>query len=143
MGLLLRCCSGQRASSCDDEGSTWIFSSFGGILELRRGIQASSCVGPGSLIFHSSCQGLLDEPGMYFNFRGFVDQSDRIKVYNAKIGTSLHNAEPGEIVSVSKKYFTMACGNGTTLDIYEVQPVGKKRMSATDFINGGLKKYRG
>ena len=51
---LLRCCSGQRASSCDDEGSTWIFSSCGGILELRRGFQASSCVGPGSLIFHSS-----------------------------------------------------------------------------------------
>ena len=23
VGLLLRCCSGQRASSCDDEGSTW------------------------------------------------------------------------------------------------------------------------
>ena len=45
--------------SCDDEGSTWFFSSCGGILELRRGIQASSCVGPGSLIFHSSCQGDL------------------------------------------------------------------------------------
>ena len=59
VGLLLRCCSGQRASSCDDEGSTWFFSSCGGILELRRGIQASSCVGPGSLIFHSSCQGEL------------------------------------------------------------------------------------
>ncbi len=94
-------------------------------------------------VIERTLRALLDEPGMYFNFRGFVDQSDRIKVYNAKIGTSLHNTEPGEIVSVSKKYFTMACGNGTTLDIYEVQPVGKKRMSATDFINGGLKKYRG
>ena len=59
VGLLLRCCSGQRASCCDDEGSTWFFSSCGGILELRRGIQASSCVGPGSLIFHLSCQGEL------------------------------------------------------------------------------------
>ena len=94
-------------------------------------------------VIERTLRALLDEPGMYFNFRGFTDQSDRIKVYNAKIGTSLHNTEPGEIVSVSKKYFTMACGNGTTLDIYEVQPVGKKRMSATDFINGGLKKYRG
>ena len=44
---LLRCCSGQRASSCDDEGSTWIFSSVGGILELRRGSQPSPWVGPG------------------------------------------------------------------------------------------------
>ena len=28
-------------------GQTWFFSSFGGILELRRGFQASSWVGPG------------------------------------------------------------------------------------------------
>src|SRR5574340_1191273 len=34
-------------SSCDDGGATWFFSSYGGILELRRGIQAASCVGPG------------------------------------------------------------------------------------------------
>src|SRR5574338_558898 len=35
------------ASSCDGGGATWFFSSYGGILELRRGIQAASCVGPG------------------------------------------------------------------------------------------------
>ena len=34
------------ASSCDDGGTTWFFSSCGGILELRRGIQDASCVGP-------------------------------------------------------------------------------------------------
>ena len=31
----------------DDGGTTWFFSSCGGILELRRGIQHASCVGPG------------------------------------------------------------------------------------------------
>ena len=30
-----------------DGAITWFFSSYGGILELRRGFQASSCVGPG------------------------------------------------------------------------------------------------
>ena len=49
----------ERASSCDDGGTTWFFSSCGRILELQPGIQASSCVGPGSLIFHSSFQGEL------------------------------------------------------------------------------------
>src|SRR5574341_1240298 len=39
--------SRERASSCDDGGATWFFSSYGGIFELRRGIQAASCVGPG------------------------------------------------------------------------------------------------
>ena len=36
-----------RASSCQEVGTTWFFSSCGRILELRRGFQASSCVGPG------------------------------------------------------------------------------------------------
>ena len=33
--------------ACEDDGTTWFFSSCDGILELRRGFQASSCVGPG------------------------------------------------------------------------------------------------
>ena len=37
----------ERASSCDDGGTTWFFSSCGGIHELRRGIQDASCAGPG------------------------------------------------------------------------------------------------
>ena len=93
-------------------------------------------------VIERTLRGLLDEPGMYFYFKGFNDPNDRIKVYNAKIGTLSHNKEVGTIVSVSKKFFTMACGNNTTLDIYEVQPVGKKKMPSCDFINGGLKKYR-
>ena len=31
----------------DPQRPPWFFSSFGGILELRRGFLASSCVGPG------------------------------------------------------------------------------------------------
>ena len=48
-----------RASSCDDEGTTWFFSSCGGILLLQQGIHASSCVGPGSPVFHSTWEGEL------------------------------------------------------------------------------------
>ena len=42
-GLMLKL----KLSSCDDGGATWFFSSYGGILELRPGIQDASCVGPG------------------------------------------------------------------------------------------------
>ena len=31
----------------ENGGATWFFSSYGGVLELRRGIQDASCVGPG------------------------------------------------------------------------------------------------
>ena len=37
----------ERASSFDDGGTTWFFSSCGRTLELRRGIQDASCVDPG------------------------------------------------------------------------------------------------
>ena len=47
VGLLLRRCSGKGLHLAMTGGATWFFSSYGGILELRRGIQAASCVGPG------------------------------------------------------------------------------------------------
>ena len=84
---------------------------------------------------------LLDEPGAYFNFIGFEENTDRIKVLEAKVGTVLTDKLPGQIVTKSKKFFTMACGNGTTIDIYRIQPFGKKPMPSSDFINGGLRKY--
>ena len=37
----------QKVSSCQEVGTTWFFSSGGGILELRRGSQPSPWVGPG------------------------------------------------------------------------------------------------
>ena len=47
-GTSLETPSRERASSCDGGGTTWFFSSCGGILELRwGGIQDASCVGPG------------------------------------------------------------------------------------------------
>ena len=46
-----------RASSWDDGGTTWRFSSCGGILEFRRAIQSSSCVGPGKSYLPFEFQG--------------------------------------------------------------------------------------
>ena len=46
-GTSLETPSRARASSCQDVGITWCFSSCGGILEFRRGSQPSPWVGPG------------------------------------------------------------------------------------------------
>ena len=70
-----------------------------------------------------------------------VLKGDNIKVYNAKVSETTHNKEVGTILGKTKKYFTVACGNGTALDIYELQVSGKKRVLASDFVNGGLAKY--
>ena len=46
-GTFIETPSRARASSCQEVGTTWFFSSCGGILELRWGSQPSSWVGPG------------------------------------------------------------------------------------------------
>ena len=81
-------------------------------------------------------RGLLPAPVAYMILKG-----DNIKVYNAKVSETTHNKEVGTILGKTKKYFTVACGNGTALDIYELQVSGKKRVLASDFVNGGLAKY--
>lgn len=81
-------------------------------------------------------RGLLPAPVAYMVLKG-----DNIKVYNAKVSETTHNKEVGTILGKTKKYFTVACGNGTALDIYELQVSGKKRILASDFVNGGLAKY--
>ena len=48
-GTSLETPSRARASSCQEVGTPWFFSSCGGNLELRRGSQASSWVGPGKV----------------------------------------------------------------------------------------------
>lgn len=67
--------------------------------------------------------------------------NDSIKVYSSRVSDETHHTTPGEVIKITKKGFLMACGENTTLEILEVQPSGKKRMSARDFGNGALRKY--
>jgi methionyl-tRNA formyltransferase len=46
------------------------------------------------------------------------------------------NGEPGTVASIDKETFDVACGDGSGLSVIEVQPEGKRRMSAADFVNG-------
>lgn len=90
---------------------------------------------------YNQIRALLNEPCAYFNFIDFPDDVDRMKVHWAEVGKESTTLPAGSVVSKSKKYFTMACGNGTTLDIYKIQPCGKNVMDAASFINGSLRKY--
>lgn len=87
-------------------------------------------------VLFNQIRGLLPAPGAYMTLKG-----DNIKVYKARVSDIVHNQEVGSVINKTKKYFTIACGNGTALDIYELQVSGKKRVMASDFVNGGLAKY--
>lgn len=67
--------------------------------------------------------------------------NEQIKVFSSKVSDVTHNEIPGTILKATKQGFLVACGNGTTIEILEVQPSGKRRMKANDFANGTLRKY--
>lgn len=75
-------------------------------------------------------------PTCYMMFKG-----EPLKIYLAKVSNLTHDDECGKIINITKKTFCITCGDKTVLEILEVQPFGKKRMLASDFINGNLRKY--
>ena len=58
-----------------------------------------------------------------------------LKIYTATVGEKT-NAEPGKIIGVPSKKIEVACGDGVSLLISEVQLFGKKRMDTASFLNG-------
>ena len=62
-----------------------------------------------------------------------VIDGKRVKIYRAEV--TEQSGTPGEILEVTKKYFTIACGSGA-LRIRNLQPEGKKPMDTAAYLNG-------
>ena len=58
------------------------------------------------------------------------------KVFAAEYTDNTTNKENGSIVSADKKGIEVACGDGKTVLITEIQAPGKKRMKAADYLLG-------
>ena len=65
-------------------------------------------------------------PGAFFVFKG-----ERYKILKADIGNGIGN--PGEVVS---DYLEVACGNGQSIKIKEIQRQGKKPQNIGEFMLG-------
>lgn len=73
---------------------------------------------------------LHSNPGTYTYFRG-----KRLKLHKiGEIGDFV-SGNPGEVISLSQGKLWLRCGD-KSLEIRELQPENKGRMSAQDFING-------
>ena len=59
-----------------------------------------------------------------------------LKIYSARLTHHHTEAVPGSIVSTGKDGIEIACGDGETVLLTEVQAPGKKRMSAEDYLRG-------
>ncbi|EST90194.1 methionyl-tRNA formyltransferase [Vagococcus lutrae] len=63
-------------------------------------------------------------------------QEQRVKIYQGQPLEKKTNAKPGTIVTINKKSFEVACGDGTVYEVLTLQPAGKAKMSAVNFLNG-------
>jgi methionyl-tRNA formyltransferase len=73
-------------------------------------------------------RGFQPWPGAYTNFRG-----RNVHIWRAQpVDQHLPPAE----LKLEGDHVIVGCGEGTALELLELQPEGKKRMSARDFIHG-------
>ena len=77
---------------------------------------------------HNWVRAMNPWPSAFTYFRG-----RRLKLHRTRMGPELEGA-PGELRPEGRRLFVI-CGEGT-VELVEVQPEGKKVMSALDFLNG-------
>ncbi len=75
-------------------------------------------------------RGFYSWPGSYTTFRG-----QQLSITAMRPGAGARDAQPGRLVR-EKRRLLVACGEGSALELLEVQPAGKKRMAAEAFLNG-------
>ncbi|MGM9945838.1 MAG: methionyl-tRNA formyltransferase [Lysinibacillus sp.] len=80
---------------------------------------------------YNQVRGLHPWPVAYTTFEGA-----NFKIWWAQVGQTVNNREPGEVVAIHKDYFEIATGEGGTLAVLDLQPAGKKRMTAEEYLRG-------
>jgi methionyl-tRNA formyltransferase len=78
---------------------------------------------------HARIRGFQPWPGGYTVFRG-----QTLHVWRASVATA--EAEPGTLLLPGRQRLLVACGEGTALELHEVQIQGRNRIGAASFRNG-------
>ncbi len=78
---------------------------------------------------YNQVRGLHPWPVAYTTLDGNV-----VKVWKAKKETG--SSAPGVVTAIEEDSFIVSTGSNTALKIIELQPAGKKRMSARDYLRG-------
>jgi methionyl-tRNA formyltransferase len=83
---------------------------------------------------HNKIRALTMGPGTWTSF-----QAKKIKIHRSQIAATKSSGQPGEIVQAQGDNLTLATGSGD-LQILELQPESRNRMSATDFLKAQMIK---
>lgn len=79
---------------------------------------------------HNRLRGFQPWPGAYTHFRG-----KNLKIVSARVQANGQQLSPGDLC-VAADQLLVGCGGNTCLDLLQVQPEGKKAMTAREFISG-------
>lgn len=80
---------------------------------------------------HNQVRGLYPWPSAVCELDGV-----RCKILKTAVADERTGKAPGSVVQADKFGLKLACGDGSVLEILELQPDGKKRMEATAFLMG-------
>jgi methionyl-tRNA formyltransferase len=79
-------------------------------------------------------RGFTPFPGCYTFLDG--QRLELVSIAAATADAGGDQFQPGTVCEVAKDHFVVACGEGTRLNVTQVQPAGKRAMPARDFLNG-------
>lgn len=84
---------------------------------------------------NNKIRALNPDPGAYLMLNGQL-----LKIWQAKVADEGTSLPAGSLVS-NKNRFALSFAENSVLELLEVQPNGKKRMSIKDFLNGQGKNF--
>ena len=90
-----------------------------------------------ALQLHNQIRGLHPWPVAYTTIDGQVT-----KIWKANTISTQTNEKPGTVVEIESDYFVVQTGQSDAIRINELQPAGKKKMSAEDYLRGVGSKLR-
>lgn len=81
---------------------------------------------------YNHVRGLHPWPVAYTTYK-----EERMKIWWASPDNQIYkSAVPGEIIKKDETSFTVVCGNQKAIQITEIQPAGKRKMSVEEFLRG-------
>ena len=80
---------------------------------------------------HDQVRGLIPWPSAVTALGGV-----RCKVWKTALSGECSGKAPGSVVQADRHGLKIACGDGEVLELLEIQPEGKKRMTASAFLAG-------
>ncbi len=88
--------------------------------------------GKTALSIHNQVRAMNPWPGAYTNFRG-----ERLIIWRSiPENQSDQRNVPGTFLGASEQCIRVQCGEGTVLDLLEMQSPAKKRVTGREFVNG-------